>query len=147
MKYIKKYRLLHILFIIQTLTISPGCERDVPSKLTTVDCFECDPAKPDSGKLIVTLTINEENPYLPLIIYKGNIEDNVIEYIDTSYTSDYWVRVPVNNYYSISAEYKSGDKTIFAVDGDDFKLKYTETDCVDPCYYYSGGYYDLQLRN
>ena len=147
MRHIKRYRLFFILFIIQALIISPACERDVPSKLTSVDCFDCDPVKPSSGKLIVTLTINEENPYVPLIIYKGYIEDNLIEYIDTSYTSDYWLIVPVNNYYSISAEYKSGDKTIFAVDGDDFKLKYTETDCEVPCYYFYGGYYDLQLRN
>ncbi len=147
MKHITKYRLIYILLIFQLLIISVGCERDVPSKLVAIDCNDCDPVRPEEGKLIVTLTINDENPFIPLIIYKGNIEDNNIEYIDTSYSADYWVRVPVNNYYSISAEYKSGDKTIFAVDGDDFKIKYSKSDCDYPCYYYYGGYYDLQLRN
>jgi len=147
MKYTRKNRLVHILLIIQILIISIGCERDVPARLGTIDCYDCHQARPDSGKLIVTLTINNENPFVPLVIYIGNIEDNNIEWIDTSFSTDYWVRVPVNNYYSITAEYKSGDKTIFAVDGDDFKLKYTENNCDYPCYYYYGGYFDVQLKN
>jgi hypothetical protein len=79
-------------------------------------------------------------------VYKGNIEDNNIEFIDTAYSSDYWVRVPINNYYSIVGKYKAGNKTILVVDGDDFKIKYTENDCEYPCYYYDGGYYDIKLR-
>ncbi len=142
-----KYVLAHILMIIQLMFILNGCERDVPSELTAVDCLDCHEIRPDSGKLIVKLTINSENPYVPLVVYRGNIEDNNVEWIDTSYSADYWVRVPVNNYYSISAEYKSGGKTVFAVDGDDFKIKYTDSDCDFPCYYYFGGYYDVQLKN
>lgn len=142
-----KYPLLYILLIIQLLLISSACERDVPPKLRTVDCIDCFQDRPEWGPLNVKLTINNENKFIPLVIYIGNIEDNNIEWIDTSYSADYWVEVPVNNYYSISAEYKSGDKTIFAVDGDDFKLKYTESNCDQPCYYFYGGYYDNQLKN
>ncbi len=147
MKQTITYRLFHLLLLIPFFIFMNNCERDVPSKLEAVDCYDCFQVRPDSGKLIVTVTINNENPFVPLVIYKGNIEDNNIEFVDTSYTDEYWVRVPVNNYYSIAAEYKSGDKTIFAVDGDDFKIKHTETDCNNPCYYYYGGYYDIQLRN
>lgn len=147
MKFTNKYRLLLNLLIILSVFSAISCERDVPSKLSAIDCLDCLDYKPDSGKLIVTLTINDENPFVPLVIYKGNIEDNIIEYPDTSYYADYWVRVPVNDYYSIIAEYKSGEKTIFVVDGDDFKIKYTTSDCEYPCYYYYGGYYDIQLRN
>jgi hypothetical protein len=134
------------LLVFQLLIFSISCERDVPSKLAGVDCNDCDNVRPEEGKLLVTLTINDENPYVPLVIYRGNIEDNNIEYVDTSYSTDYWVIVPVDNYYSITAEYKSGDKTIFAVDGDEFKIKYTDTDCSYPCYYFYGGYYDVQLK-
>jgi len=147
MKYARKYRLLMTLLVFQLLIFSISCERDVPSKLAGVDCNDCDNVRPEEGKLLVTLTINDENPYVPLVIYRGNIEDNNIEYVDTSYSTDYWVIVPVDNYYSITAEYKSGDKTIFAVDGDEFKIKYTDTDCSYPCYYFYGGYYDVQLKN
>lgn len=147
MKSNSKYRLLLNLLILLLMILFVSCERDVPSKLAAVDCFDCFDYKPDSGKLIVKLTINDENPFVPLVIYIGNIEDNIIEYPDTSYSDDYRVLVPVNEYYSIIAEYKSGDKTIFVVDGDDFKVKYTQNECDNPCYYYYGGYYDIQLRN
>ena len=147
MKAYMKYTVLYFLLIIPPLIISIGCERDVPTKLGTIDCIDCFQDRPEWGPLNVTLTINNENPFVPLVIYIGNIEDNNIEWIDTSYSADYWVDVPVNKYYSITAEYKSGDKTIFAVDGDDFKLKYTENNCDFPCYYYYGGYYDVQLKN
>lgn len=147
MKYRTIHRLTSILFIFQVLIVAPACERDVPTKLGTVDCAECYQPKPDWGRLNATLTINAENSFVPLVVYIGNIEDNNIEWIDTSYSTNYWVEVPVDKYYSISAEYKSGDKTIFAVDGDDFKVKYTDSDCDLPCYYFTGGYYDLQLRN
>lgn len=147
MKYTRQHKLIFLLLIIQLLLISMGCEREVPGKLVAIDCGDCDEVRPEEGKLLVTLTINDENPFVPLVIYRGNIEDNLIEYVDTSYSPDYWVRVPVNNYYSISAEYKSGNRTIYVVDGDDFKIKYTESACNYPCYYYYGGYYDNQLRN
>ncbi len=147
MKNIKKYRPLYFLLIIQLMIVTICCERDVPPKLTTVDCFDCYQNRPDWGQLNVKLTINDENPMVPIVVYIGNIEDNNIEWIDTSYSDDYWVEVPVNKYYSITAEYKSGDKTILAVDGDEFKIKYTETDCDYPCYYYYGGYYDIQLKD
>ena len=51
------------------LVITGSCERDVPSKLGTVDCAECYQDKPEWGRLNVTLTINNENPYVPLVIY------------------------------------------------------------------------------
>lgn len=146
MKQKLTYGLFYLMLLIPFIIIGNGCEREVPSKLVAVDCYDCFQVRPDSGKLIVTVTINDENPYVPLVIYQGNIEDNNIEFVDTSYTDEYWVRVPVNKYYSIAAKYKSGDKTIFAADGDDFKIKYTENDCDYPCYYYYGGYYDIQLR-
>ena len=146
MKQTITYRLFHLLLLIPFFIFVNSCERDVPTKLGTIDCFDCFQDRPEWGPLNVKLTINNENPFVPLVIYIGNIEDNNIEWIDTSYSADYWVEVPVNKYYSITAEYKSGDKTIFVVDGDDFKLKHTESACDYPCYYYYGGYYDIQLR-
>jgi hypothetical protein len=142
------FKYIEFLIIVVALIslITTSCERDVPSKLGGVNCAECYQVKPEWGRLNVTLTINDENPFVPLVVYIGNIEDNNIEWIDTSYAADYWVEVPVNKYYTITAEYKSGDKTIYAVDGDNFKIKYTDSDCDQSCYYYRGGYYDLRLK-
>lgn len=132
-----------IIFMIGILLIL-GCERQ-PPKDPGFDCTYCYQDKPDWGPLEIKVTINDENPYVPITIYIGNIEDNNIEYIDTAYSSVYWVDVPIDKYYSVTAEYKSGDKTIIAVDGDKFKLKKNIKDCDEECYYYSGGFFDNRL--
>ena len=124
-----------------------GCERDEPLNLNKIDCLYCYQDKPELGPLDVLLTINDENPYVPIVVYIGNIEDNNVEYIDTATSSNYYVDVSVNKFYSISAEYKSGNTTIFAIDGDEFKIKYSSDGCDLPCYYFSGGYFDVRLRN
>ncbi|MEZ5197398.1 MAG: hypothetical protein R2764_13695 [Bacteroidales bacterium] len=118
------------------LLLSLACEREGAPGFSTVDCSECYQDKPDWGPLNATITINDQNPFVPLVIYRGNIEDNDIEYIDTATSKSYWVDVPVDRYYSISAKYLRGEETIFVIDGDELKTKYTETDCDQPCYYF-----------
>ena len=132
---------------ITLLLVIAGCEREDQRFFDKFRCEDCYQDKPAMGALNVLLTINDENPYVPLVVYIGMMEDNDIEYVDTSFSKDYWVNVPVDKYYSIAAEYKKGGNTITAVDGSKFKLKYTESNCDKPCYYFSGGYFDLQLRD
>jgi hypothetical protein len=123
------------------------CERDEPLNWGPIDCSTCYQDKPDFGPLQIYVSINKENPFVPLIIYRGDIESNVIEYIDTAYSSDWLIDVPVDEYYSVVAEYKEGPNTIFAVDGDKFQLEKNSSDCDAECYYFKGGYIDVQLRN
>lgn len=98
-------------------------------------------------RLNVRVTINSENPYVPLQIYVGNIEGNQVDWVDTTEKKDYWVDVKPDRYYSVRAKYKSGTKTIYAVDGDKVNLNYTTSDCSQNCYYQTGGYIDVQLKN
>ena len=140
-----KFKLFMFMTIFMTgIFLTIGCERQPPNDYG-FDCEYCYQIKPDSGQIGIKVTINDENPYVPITIYIGNIEDNNIEYSDTSYSSEYWVDVPVDKYYSVTAEYKSGDNTIIAVDGDKFKLKKNTKDCDEECYYYSGGFFDNRL--
>ena len=121
------------------------CERQEPTN-GSFDCSTCYQDEPSWGPLTIYVTINAENPRIPLVIYRGDIESNVIEYVDTTFQSEYWVDVPVDAYYSVKAEYKDGDKTIFAVDGDKLKLKKNVKDCDEECFYFDGGYLDVRLR-
>ena len=138
-----------ILFLLtlQLLIFNSGCERQEPVNVSEIECSECYQDKPEWGPLNITVTINSQNPYVPLKVYIGNFEEGNLDWIDTAYSSDFWVDVKPDQYYSVIAEYKDGDKTIFAVDGDEHKLKYTPDKCDEPCYYYKGGYIDVRLRN
>jgi hypothetical protein len=141
---IQKQYLTILLFLV-ILLLSFACER-IEEGDGVVQCSECYQEKPETGPFNAVVTINSENPFVPLVIYRGNVEDNNVEYVDTTWESSYWVEVPVNAYYSVAAEYKVGDKIIFAIDGDKLKTKYTENDCDEPCYYYKGGNVDVRLR-
>lgn len=112
-----------------------------------VDCDECYFEKPDSADLIVDITINEENPYVPLIFYKGDVEDGNIEWIDTAYSETLYLYSPVDQFYSIKAFYKSGDQTIISVDGDKLKTTQVSDVCDYDCWVIRGGILDVRLTD
>ena len=142
LKLVNKWAFGVLIFFLVFLA---GCERNEP--LESFDCATCYQDKPDWGPLQIMVTINNDNPYVPLVIYRGDIESNDIEYMDIAYSSEYTVDVPPDKYYSVTAEYKDGSKTIFAVDGDKLKMKKNIKDCDKECYYFKGGYIDVRLRN
>jgi len=129
------------------LMVIVSCERQEPVNLSNIDCSECYQDKPEWGPLNIKVTINDQNPFVPLKVYIGNFEEGNLDWTDTAYSKDFWVDVKPDQYYSVTAEYKDGDKIIFAVDGDKLKLQHTSDKCDEPCYYYSGGYIDVRLRD
>ncbi|MBN2176019.1 MAG: hypothetical protein JW731_17950 [Bacteroidales bacterium] len=139
-------RILYIIPGLIFMLLLNQCERKEPVDLGEFNCDECFQEKPEWGSLIVYVTLNDENPKVPLVVYIGNIEDGNIDWYDTADTREYYVPVRPDKYYSVRAEYRQGSKTIYAVDGDKFKLKYNNDGCDEPCYYFKGGYYDLQLK-
>ena len=70
----------------------------------SVDCAECYQEEPEWGDLKVRVTINDDNNYVPLVVYKGDFENNDIDWIDTAYEEDYYLEVQLNQYYSVVAE-------------------------------------------
>ncbi|MCB2220338.1 MAG: hypothetical protein KQI35_08090 [Bacteroidetes bacterium] len=132
--------------LIPVMLSMVSCERYEPAS-AGVDCLECYQQKPEWVQLNAKVTINSENPFVPLTIYKGDFENGVVDWIDTTWKEDYWVDVKPDEYYSVKAKYKDGTKTIYAIDGDNVKLKLSRNDCDVECYYQKGGYVDVRLRN
>jgi len=113
----------------------------------TVDCAECYQEEPLWGDIYVQLTINDENNFVPLVIYRGDFENNDIEYVDTAFEEEYYIDVPLNKYYAVKAEYLVGSDTIYAIDGDEIKTKLNTEDCDQECYVIKGGNFDVRLKN
>ncbi len=137
-----KYSILIITVIL--LIIGFSCEED--PFVFDVNCDECFTSEPDSADLIVDITINEENPFVPLVFYRGDVEEDNIEWIDTSYSETLYLYSPVNEYYSIKAFYKSGSQTIIAVDGDRMKTTRVSDVCDYDCWVIKGGTLDVRLK-
>jgi hypothetical protein len=81
----------------------------------------CDTIEPFNGYLKLKLTINRENQKIPIIVYRGKIDDNEVVYIDTISSSYFEISMPVDEFYSVKAKYISNDKTIYAIDGNKIK--------------------------
>lgn len=132
--------------VLLILLITSSCERNENVNIDGFSCSNCFQSKPEWVRLNITVSLNSENPYVPLVVYIGNVEDGNVDWVDTSYNTNYWVEVRPDRYYSVRAEYKEGLKTVFAVDGDDIKLAENTTDCDAPCFYPKGGYLDVRLK-
>ena len=112
----------------------------------SVDCSECYSIEPDSSDITIYLTINHNYRSIPIIVYKDQVDDNRIEYIDTAYSSPYYLFVPVNQYYSVKAEYSADGKTTYAVDGDKLNTKHVSESCDVECWVVTGGVMDVRLK-
>ncbi len=111
-----------------------------------VDCDDCYWEKPDSEFLVLNLTINELHPEVPIVLYRGDVEDGQVDWVDTARESPFQVYSAVNQYYSVSAEYKLDGKTIKSIDGDDMKAKFVSESCEYSCWIITGGYMELELK-
>ena len=103
MKKIWMYLLLPTLFAVFS------CEKENP--YFSIDCDYCYDIKPDSGELVITLSLDDEYKYVPVTVYKGPIEDGVeAAFIDSVsqadlYDSKLYIWVKLDEYYSVTAEY------------------------------------------
>jgi hypothetical protein len=121
-----------------------------------VNCAECFTSKPDSADIIAYLTFNDLNDSIPLVFYRGkyngNPEKDVLEWRDTATVAiysdgKYFLRSPVNEYYSLKATYKTKNgKTVVAVDGDKFSTNHVTDVCDTDCWIVKGGILDVRLK-
>ncbi len=132
------------IIILVLLTLAGSCNEYLG---ISVDCDDCWGFKPDSADLLVYLTIDQENPEVPLVIYRGNFEDGEIDFLDTARQSTYTLYSAIDQYYSVTAEYKVDGKTIIAVDGDVMKAKNATSSCEFECWIITDGEFSLELKS
>ena len=134
-----------VVFLILLLSIKfSGCEQE--DLEFYIDCDSCLSESPLYGKLYVYVTINEENPYVPLVFYKGNYEANEVDWVDTAYEETFWLVSDIGREYSVKATYKRGDDVVVAIDGDKMTVVDGEGECYPPCYVIRGGTLDLTMK-
>ena len=136
-------KLIILLTLVLSFNIS-GCEQE--DLAFNIDCGNCLEAIPDSADLKVTVTINDENPFVPLTFYVGDYEDGDIDYIDTTWTEELFLFSEVGTEYSVKATYQKDGETIIAIDGDKLRVVDGSGDCYSPCYFIRGGTLDVRLK-
>lgn len=132
-----------LLLGIAVMTIN-SCEEDII--LFDVDCSECYTQRPEYATMTIELTINEENPQVPVIIYLGEYEKQFIRVVDTAYSSVIKIDLAPARFYTVQAKYKVGSKTIYALDGDEIELLKVTSQCDSTCWVIRGGEVNVRLK-
>lgn len=120
-----------------------GCETE--DVVFSVDCNDCYGYVPDSANLIIYLTINNENPTVPITVYKGSLEEGQIDWQDTATNTEFYLFSALDVEYTVEATYRSGDQTILTYDGDRMHIFDAGDECGAPCYIVKGGIFDNRL--
>ncbi len=112
-----------------------------------VDCSECMPDMPLEAALYIDVTLNGKFHEVPVIVFRGKLEQADTIMVDTIYESRGFIDVPLNEYYTVMAEYKSGNSVTYAIDGDEFNRYKIEGQCDGTCWIIRGGLFDVQLKH
>jgi hypothetical protein len=121
-----------------------GCEPE--NWILNPDCNECFGFQPDTAKLIVYLTIDQDHLSVPLTFYREN-EQGEVDWRDTATGTEFYLDAAIGKTYAVRAEYRSGPGTIIAYDSDVMRLSDYGDECGDPCYIVKGGILDLRLKD
>ncbi|MFC2098949.1 hypothetical protein ACFLSP_04305 [Bacteroidota bacterium] len=138
MKRILKYGLVLI-----GISLAGACEEYIGPEVNCDDCFY---EKPDSADLVIHLTINDNHPEVPIVLYRGNVEDKQVDWVDTARETPFYIYSKVGQLYSVAAEYKVDGKKIIAIDGDGMKAKHVSDACDYSCWVVTGGYLKVELK-
>jgi len=92
----------------------------------------CDTVPWDSGFVTINVSKNVTTG-VPIIIYQGYVEENIIVLQDTIYDESWEYYLPIDTRYAVEAYYKEQTNTVIALDGE--KLKQSSfSNCDETCY-------------
>lgn len=139
-------RPIRIFFYFVLISLLAGCTSEVKD-CYTYDYSDCNTIEPQSGTMVIKLTINDENPNVIVQVFKGDFDspDRVLMKTDTLDDELWRVDLPTGRFYSVAAWYKVNGKTLVAIDGDELKIK-ANVVCDSTCYEVKDGHADVKLR-
>jgi len=137
----KKITLLLLTSI--TILIPNSCE----DSIIFVDCTKCFEALSQKYNLELKVSIDKENDFVPITLYRGDIDNGEIIAEDTAYSPNYYTQdVAFGEHYSAIAKYSHNGRIIYAVDGKKLRKKLDKNSCSNPCYVILGDVLDLRLK-
>jgi hypothetical protein len=109
-------------------------------------CSECSADEPYEAML--KCKIDWDNKQGTLVqIWEGKLEDSILIDSRRVYSSaSFEKKVPLNRYYTVTATYIIDNKTYVAVGSASPKVKHTNSQCDEPCYFVYNNIVNLQLK-
>ncbi len=122
-----------------------------PEEWSIVDCSECYLDEPSEAEINVKLTVNELNPFVEINIYSGRIEEEIVLLTDTARRETWSTILPLNEYYTVTATYRSVSQTlnyniVTAIDGGFVRTRRILTRCDNTCWVIRGNSFNVRLK-
>jgi hypothetical protein len=127
------------IFLFAFLFLMSGCDKGFS---ILGDCFT---ESPEEAELEIKVTLDDQNRRIPIRIYKGYYENGDLLSVDTVAVDPFHFTVPVNQYYTVVAEYKKGNRIIHAVDGSKLKVSSSNQEDGSVCYQIGGDKLNVRL--
>ncbi len=101
-----------------------------------VNCDDCYTDKPQNVDLIIEVTLSGEYPEVPIAVYQGNVEDDLVISRDTVQEDNnpYYLLVTPDKRYSVIATYAKTGSVLYAVDGTKPRILKVTDACDSECY-------------
>ena len=127
-----------LLWSISMLTVLYSCKSGSSDLPDVEDCehydyADCNSVQPFEADVAFNFSISSKNKMVPFEVYKGYVDDNNLYFKDTSWSDRLIYQLPVNEYWSVKAAYKSGGKTVFVIDGGKLKV-HSKKVCDSTCW-------------
>jgi len=133
------------LIILMMVFLTSSCEKQM---MVIVKCRECVAEEPGSTRINIRLS---EDPLLfskvSINIYEGdNTDGTLINSITINYGAISHFNVALNRTYTLEAIYRTATRVYRVYDSARPLVKYSESDCDEPCYYVYNNTADLRLK-
>jgi hypothetical protein len=128
------------IFFLAVMTVCFSCE----DKGWFADCSDCTSSEPRMTTLVVKLKDIDAPVYVN--IYEGELEDSVLYDFTEFFGTEYTPMVNLNKRYTITATYHIDGNIYTAIDSATPKVKFTEDQCEEACYYVYDKVVDLRLK-
>jgi len=110
-----------------------------------VNCSECVSHELEEANIKIS-----HDPYVAgvdITVYSGSLKDSVIFGSYRTYAKTSYIRVLLNNCYTVTAEYNIEGKRYVAINTVMPRVTLEEEQCNDPCYFVYNRDVDLRLKN
>ncbi len=131
-----------LILLLISISILNSCELGN----LNLSCSNCYDIKPTEGLLSIELSPLHAGDSIPITIYKGKLESGSIFLRDTTGKDYLDVWVPIDEFYTVQAEYQVDSTLIRAIDGDRVSVYLDKTNCSAACWRARDGKVDCKLR-
>jgi hypothetical protein len=135
-------------FLTVSLIVSViGLKSCAIESITEFKCSECYTEEPSHSWVNLKVTIDVENPEVPITIYVGQPENEVIYSYELANETPYKVQVENETAYTVKAEYRVDGRSRIVFNQIKTKMYYDYESCSEPCYWVSDKTVNLRIKN